>query len=595
MTSTSAKLHEPFKDLQEKVNDKPSPGDELIRAATEDWDLGGEQYLKFLEKSSGVPQTRSSVVPPKLFAESILGPTRTQKIIGGGGEDSSTDSSSPSTPTPQTSPRGTNLDPIHNPTKEYPNELKLPAGSGIPNFGGSFRQYAISSGGNTRWYVEWMRPGAESGKVIFVSSKRIVGDGEKDKNGKPITGPNGDLDSRFTNKANRKDVFATNGHRLFDSEGNPQFTTVKQLFFENGKAGHGTQALVNLEVAAGLTADRFMEKREVTTYEHRVLLGQSKHSGHWYVLTPNGKGGLRTYHIGENEPKDEEIREKIKGNGFSHVWARQSNRVITLNELTPEGEPGFQLKGEALRKKLKLDEGEELWINPESKDRRTKWIATLHRPGKSPQVVYTFAEKPDEKDFETNTPAFRELQKVLNPATAKDAAKQKKGGLVYKDGSGEVFTEEVRTTKGLTWKMMFFPTGNKPAINIGSSSTKPEKKDFEQGGRFRDELFEAQGNKITPPFLQNRIGVDIDHSGQKLKVIVGSIGDKWFILTPRKAGGWSDYELERPETKKGANGDLELTEAAQERVRKMMRSGAFSQLMGPDGKGVANPFLRKNP
>jgi hypothetical protein len=516
------KTWRPFEDSPNNPKEKVPPGIEFIRSASgeDSWTSVSKLYGTKVFPGAPISQQATPASPKQWRIQSagtVGSPSSTNETDSNPSDGSS---STPSTPTPQTSPRGTNLDPIHNPTKEYPNELKLPAGSGIPNFGGSFRQYAISSDGNTRWYVEWVRPGAESGKVIFVSSKRIVGDGEKDKNGKLITGPNGDLDSRFTNKANRKDVFATNGHRLFDSEGNPQFTTVKQLFFENGKAGHGTQALVNLEVAAGLTADRFMEKREVTTYEHRVLLGQSKHSGHWYVLTPNGKGGLRTYHIGENEPKDEEIREKIKGNGFSHVWARQSNRVITLNELTPEGEPGFQLKGEALRKKLKLGEGEELWINPESKDRRTKWIATLHRPGKSPQVVYTFGEKPDEKDFETNTPAFRELQKVLNPATAKDAARQKKGGLVYEDGLGEVFTEEVRTPKGLTWKMMFFPTGNKPAINIGSSSTKPEKKDFEQGGLFRDELFEAQGKKITPPILQNRIGVDIDHSGQKLKVIV---------------------------------------------------------------------------
>lgn len=606
----------PFQDSTQKPEEQVPPGIQLIRAASDPnaWTKVSEMYGKVFP---GAPISSGNAPTAKDWGVQSAGPRPASPSENGPGGDqgqntpsssstpSSTDASSSTNP-PPSGPLGTNRNPIHNPTREYPSELRLPPNSGIPNFGGTFQQFALSSDRTTRWHVKWQRPGTE-GVEVFQSRQRIVGDGElaypadlrvKENEkfggagyGQRITNELGLLDEKWMKMSveERKKYRFKNGQPLFDNNGNPTFTTVRQLFFENGQAGQGTQALINLEMAAGLTADRFRTKREVTTDEHRVLLGQSKHSGHWYVLTPDGKGGQRTYHIGEKEPTDDEIRKKIQAKAFSHVWARQSNQVITINALTPEGEPGFKLEGIPLN----LGPGGALWINSESKDGRTRWIATLHRPGKSPQVVYTFPEKPDKEDFAANTPAFRELQKILNPATAKAEARQRNGTLVYEDGAGEVFIQENRTTRGLTWKMLFFPTGNKPAIDLGSTSTKPKTADFSERGQFRDELLKAQGKTITPPVLQNREAIEIEHSGKKLKVIVGSIGDSWYILTPRKGGGWSTYDLDRPETKKGADGNPELTPAAQELVRKMMRSGAFSQLMDADGKGVANPFLRR--
>jgi hypothetical protein len=228
---------------------------------------------------------------------------------------------------------------------------------------------------------------------------------------------------------------------------------------------------------------------------------------------------------------------------------------------------------------------------------REQWIVNLYLEGERPRLVGKFTHKPTATDFAPNTTAFRELQKALDPNKAKPMGpKEKIGSFTLEDGSGEITWEQMSGgPKGATWKMLFFPTGNKRQVDLGSSSDKPAQEDFKKGGRFFDELIKAQGKKITPSVLENSEGIGVEHEGKTLKVTVGRLGNTWYVLTPSKDGGWSVYPLERPETQD--NKGKVLAEKAKNRVRNAIKSGSYSQLELVDdessNKGVPNPFLRK--
>jgi hypothetical protein len=445
---------------------------------------------------------------------------------------------------------------------------------------------------------------------VFQSLKRIVGDGElaypadlrlkeNEKYGEgqhpqKILNEFGLIDKKWKEMSveNRKKYRFKNGQRLFDNDGNPTFTTVRQLFFENGQAGHGTKALKNLEEAAGLKTENLENnKKELIKIDNKysLYLGQSKHSGFWYAFTPDGKGGHQQYFLGEERPTQEELSQKISAKQFTRLWNAAGTTVIKLKELGPNGREGGTISG------VDLPSGAKLGFHKENG--REQWIVNLYLEGERPRLVGKFTHKPTATDFAPNTTAFRELQKALDPKKAKPTGpEEKRGSFTLEDGSGEITWEQMSGgPKGATWKMLFFPTGNKRQVDLGSSSDKPDKEDFKKGGRFFDELIKAQGKKITPSVLENSEGIGVEHEGKTLKVTVGRLGNTWYVLTPSKDGGWSVYPLERPETQD--NKGKVLAEKAKNRVRNAIKSGSYSQLELVDdessNKGVPNPFLRK--
>jgi hypothetical protein len=521
MTSTYAKLHDPFKDIQEKVNDKPSPGDELIRAASEDWDLGGEQYLKFLEKSSGVPQTRSSVVPRNVFAESILGPTRTQKIIGGGGEDSPTDSSSPATP-------------------------KVPDPSGAKGEvvttykGGQVRVYAEVEGRTKKWVATWQGPGMSEPKRFFSAGNELKAADFKE---------------------------GTEGRAKLDELVGLKPADLKNLEYvwigEEGKGRH-------------------------------VKIGTTVNSAHWFLLTPDGKGGFRTYHLGDQKPNEQEIQEEMRNGGYSYLFRATDDPKDFWQSANHDGRRG----------KLVTKIGDaEIWAHKEGARGVPKWVVTLHRPGKEPSAFYTFDDAPKKEDFEAGKPARIAAERKLGIATQNETPK---GSQVQVTGIGEseVWVEERRVGRSgkQQWVARLYTPGHEPE-EIVTFPSSPGTAHFGPNTTARKELdriiaeqkkkaspagqsSSASERVITPPSLVNQSYVGTTDDWQA-KVLAGQLrgSDKWYVVTPKAEGGFHSYELKEVKVTNG-----QLSDETKARIRKMIEGGAFSRVwMGSQGP-KDNPF-----